>query len=307
MFYELLGAALSAGMCYSVQHIIVGRIAEQLAAEETQQSALAAQKLLTVTCDAEVILNKDLLIVGPSRRLVDLTMPGVATSGTGLEGMSFSRLVSDEDWPRVQDMMNRVSQLDRQEVLSAPASALHVNLKNHAGAQLSAELLHVAIPVTQSGEIQHLLGVKEMTDLAQGNLQEHAIRQAAAAVEAQNAQASALATGHGQEDARGSLAHAATSMQSAQTLAAPPGVAMHLRSRAPTHQSMRQYHMRSVQSSTASGQQPSGSFQRFQHFLKQNAKQSGMPSGAMARPPSPNLRSVASSRSRSSRHSALFE
>eukprot|EP00435_Cladocopium_sp_Y103_P042821 s1245_g11.t3 len=92
--------------------------------QEAEQEGGAAQRLLSVTCDAFVRLTHDLKIKTPSRSLLDMLMCHFGSNNANtLDGMLFSRYIAPQDQQRFTDFIAESSQAN------APARSLHVDMK----------------------------------------------------------------------------------------------------------------------------------------------------------------------------------
>lgn len=121
--------------------------------QEAEQEGGAAQRLLSVTCDAFVRLTHDLKIKTPSRSLLDMLMCHFGSNNAKtLDGMLFSRYIAPQDQQRFTDFIAESSQAN------APARSLHVDMKDSSGVTFSAELFHVTVPSLTS-EHEHLIGI----------------------------------------------------------------------------------------------------------------------------------------------------
>ena len=124
----------------------------------------AAQRLLSVTCDASVRLTHDLKIKTPSRSLLDLLMCNFGSNcTTQLEGMAFLRYVAQGEHERFMKFIDENSQS------TSPARSLPIDLKDSSGVTFKAELFHVTVPsLSGDGEHEHLIGITN--DLADDRL-----------------------------------------------------------------------------------------------------------------------------------------
>eukprot|EP00434_Breviolum_minutum_P006822 symbB.v1.2.006016.t1/scaffold356.1/size220710/13 len=122
--------------------------------EEAEREGGAAQRLLSVTCDAFVRLTHDLKIRTPSRSLLDILMCHFGSNNANtLDGMIFLRYIAPQDQQRFTDFLTESSQTN------APARSLHVDMKDSSGVTFSAELFHVTVPSLMTSEIEHLIGI----------------------------------------------------------------------------------------------------------------------------------------------------
>ena len=121
--------------------------------QEAEREGGAAQRLLSVTCDASVRLSHDLHVQKTSDSLNDLLMCNFGRgSKATLDGTPFMRYVAGEDRERFKDFIAESTTAD------APARSLHVNLKDSSGVPFAAELFHVTVPGLAE-EPEHLIGV----------------------------------------------------------------------------------------------------------------------------------------------------
>lgn len=131
---------------------------------EAERTGGAAQRLLSVTCDASVRLTHDLKIKTPSRSLLDLLMCNFGSNcTTQLEGMAFLRYVAQGEHERFMKFIDENSQS------TSPARSLPIDLKDSSGVTFKAELFHVTVPsLSGDGEHEHLIGITN--DLADDRL-----------------------------------------------------------------------------------------------------------------------------------------
>ncbi|CAE7648955.1 unnamed protein product [Symbiodinium sp. CCMP2456] len=131
---------------------------------EAERTGGAAQRLLSVTCDASVRLTHDLKIKTPSRSLLDLLMCNFGSNcTTQLEGMAFLRYVVQGEHERFMKFIDENSQS------TSPARSLPIDLKDSSGVTFKAELFHVTVPsLLGDGAHEHLIGITN--DLADDRL-----------------------------------------------------------------------------------------------------------------------------------------
>ncbi|CAE6970360.1 unnamed protein product [Symbiodinium natans] len=126
--------------------------------QEAERTGGAAQRLLTVMCDAFVRLTPDLKIFQPSRSVSDLLMCGFssAMAATTLDGVPLIRYINPPDHQRFTDFIKESSQA------GSPARSLQVSMKDSGGVVFNVELFHVSVPGLRTGtEHEHLLGITQ--------------------------------------------------------------------------------------------------------------------------------------------------
>ncbi|CAJ1449327.1 unnamed protein product, partial [Effrenium voratum] len=136
--------------------------------EEAERSGGAAQRLLSVTCDAFARLNDDLRIATASRGLLDILMCGFG-NGCRLEGVPFIRYVASNDQERFKDFLVESAKED------APPRSIHLDMKDSGGITFKAELFHVSVPSLKSDAKEHLIGISQ--EHAEKELMNHSIAQ----------------------------------------------------------------------------------------------------------------------------------
>jgi len=125
--------------------------------EEAERTGGAAQRLLSVTCDAFVRLTADLKIRQPSRSLSDLLMCGFSASmaATTLDGVPMIRYINAPDQQRFLDFLKESSNATN------PARPLHVAMKDSSGVVFNVELFHVLVPGLRTDAHEHLVGITQ--------------------------------------------------------------------------------------------------------------------------------------------------
>ncbi|CAJ1348041.1 unnamed protein product [Effrenium voratum] len=136
--------------------------------EEAERSGGAAQRLLSVTCDAFARLSDDLRIATASRGLLDILMCGFG-NGCRLEGVPFIRYVASDDQERFKDFLVESAKED------APPRSIHLDMKDSGGITFKAELFHVSVPSLKSDAKEHLIGISQ--EHAEKELMNHSIAQ----------------------------------------------------------------------------------------------------------------------------------
>lgn len=127
--------------------------------KEAEREGGAAQRLLSVTCDASVRLTHDLQIQMTSQSLLDLLMCNFGrASKTTLDGTPFLRYIAADDQQRFIDFVAESS-------TAAPAGSLHVSMKDSSGVSFGAELFHVTVPGLAE-EPEHLIGITNESNAA---------------------------------------------------------------------------------------------------------------------------------------------
>ncbi len=121
--------------------------------KEAEREGSAAQRLLSVTCDASVRLTYDLAIQMSSLSLLDLLMCHFGNkSTTSLDGTPFVRYIAAADHQRFLDF------IDESSNALAPARSLHIKMKDSSGVAFDAELFHVTVPGL-TDQPEHLIGI----------------------------------------------------------------------------------------------------------------------------------------------------
>ena len=121
--------------------------------KEAEREGSAAQRLLSVTCDASVRLTHDLAIQMSSLSLLDLLMCHFGNkSTTSLDGTPFVRYIAAADHQRFLDF------IDESSNALAPARSLHIKMKDSSGVAFDAELFHVTVPGL-TDQPEHLIGI----------------------------------------------------------------------------------------------------------------------------------------------------
>ncbi|CAK9101747.1 Uncharacterized protein SCF082_LOCUS47563 [Durusdinium trenchii] len=93
--------------------------------EQAEREGGAAQRLLSVTCDAFVRLSHDLKIRTPSSGLLDLLMCHFGSNSTSkLDGVPFLRYIAQADHQRFTEFVAESSQTN------SPARSLHLDMKD---------------------------------------------------------------------------------------------------------------------------------------------------------------------------------
>jgi len=136
-----------------VEKIVEERIISQIKTSESQQSEKAARKLLSIMCDADVLLDSSLKILGRHHKLSHLLMSSQQSSSSDAD---FMRLIEPDDQPAFLHMLEQCEALGE----SAPAAKLHIGMRDNLGRKVPVELCHVGLHVPHSDETKHLIGIK---------------------------------------------------------------------------------------------------------------------------------------------------
>eukprot|EP00435_Cladocopium_sp_Y103_P042688 s320_g11.t2 len=121
--------------------------------KEAEREGSAAQRLLSVTCDASVRLSHNLAIQTASHSLLDLLMCHFGNkSATSLDGTPFVKYIAPVDHQRFTDFIAESSSA------LTPARSLHIKMKDSSGVSFDAELFHVTVPGF-TDKPEHLIGI----------------------------------------------------------------------------------------------------------------------------------------------------
>ncbi|CAK0894565.1 unnamed protein product, partial [Prorocentrum cordatum] len=142
-------------------HTVMKAEAWQTVQARTSHSGLeAARSLLGTICDAVVELDADLRLTVhcPGLATMLLRSPHLSLTGTTLD----KYMASEDD----RERFNSHLQVPVHET-GAIADAFHLNLRDSCGSAISAELFHVCFRDCLTGLPQHLVGLREHSDLAE--------------------------------------------------------------------------------------------------------------------------------------------
>ncbi|CAE8635081.1 unnamed protein product [Polarella glacialis] len=169
---ELFTFCLSLVIFYGVEQCILDRLwalFEKNSAAEN--SKMAASVLLSVLCDAELALDRELRIVGPCTRLVQLLSSVFLTRGTkALDGLEFPSMLHEADQPRffhfIEASVQRGGRFTRYQGI-APPSSIQVRIDGGNGSQgVKVELFLVSLPnCNEAGQPCHLIGLKDASEV----------------------------------------------------------------------------------------------------------------------------------------------
>eukprot|EP00931_Biecheleriopsis_adriatica_P030481 TRINITY_DN17980_c0_g1_i1.p1 TRINITY_DN17980_c0_g1~~TRINITY_DN17980_c0_g1_i1.p1 ORF type:complete len:446 (+),score=36.94 TRINITY_DN17980_c0_g1_i1:122-1459(+) len=158
-FTEFATTVFIAVVLKMVERYMEQRIISQCKELESQQSEKAARKLLSVMCDADVLLDTSLRPTGTINKFSHLVMPQHNTHESGMN-VCFTQWIETADQPAFLNMMERCKTLGD----CGPAESLHVDMKDGTGRKFPAELFHVALRAPYVDEIKHLIGIKTLQD-----------------------------------------------------------------------------------------------------------------------------------------------
>ncbi|CAK0810509.1 unnamed protein product [Prorocentrum cordatum] len=142
----------------SVRGVMEGEAQQQVEACSSRSGLGAAKSLLGTLCDAVVELDGSLKLQGHSPSLSTLLLHG---SGHGLGGAQFDQFMyTDEDKARLYSCVrNTLHETD------AIADAVHVKMRDCLGNAIDMELFHVCFWDSLREVPQHLVGLREHSDL----------------------------------------------------------------------------------------------------------------------------------------------
>jgi len=120
--------------------------------KEAEREGSAAQRLLSVTCDASVRLSHNLAIQTASSSLLDLLMCHFGNKSASLDGTQFVKYIAAVDHQRFTDFIAESSSA------LTPARSLHIKMKDSSGVSFDAELFHVTVPGF-TDKAEHLIGI----------------------------------------------------------------------------------------------------------------------------------------------------
>ncbi|CAE8646754.1 unnamed protein product [Polarella glacialis] len=176
---ELLCSTLILVVWLAMEKFMALFISAILDAQESENEKVAAQRMLAVLCDAQMMLDSELRISGrheSSARF--LQVPAIAAAGCeSLDGVYFTEFVDPVDvsrflafmrgrpsWPSGRPESPQASpdedcEQRMQDSPPKPAGSLHVQMFNGLRRPFKAELFHVCF--TSSGTLAHLVGIRE--------------------------------------------------------------------------------------------------------------------------------------------------
>eukprot|EP00930_Biecheleria_cincta_P059055 TRINITY_DN44821_c0_g1_i1.p1 TRINITY_DN44821_c0_g1~~TRINITY_DN44821_c0_g1_i1.p1 ORF type:complete len:592 (-),score=106.27 TRINITY_DN44821_c0_g1_i1:445-2220(-) len=126
-----------------------------------ENSQLAARKLLSVLCDADVMLGPDFKILSSSMKLSHLLMRGSGGSPT-MDGVDFCSCIIESDRCRFREFIASSMMQEDDIGQPVPAASLHLNLRDSAGLKVSVRVFHVAVPNLDFMEgLSHLIGFRD--------------------------------------------------------------------------------------------------------------------------------------------------
>eukprot|EP00440_Ansanella_granifera_P075267 gb/GFBE01081684.1/.p1 GENE.gb/GFBE01081684.1/~~gb/GFBE01081684.1/.p1 ORF type:complete len:486 (+),score=99.67 gb/GFBE01081684.1/:1-1458(+) len=203
-FMELVAVVMITMFGFFIEDFVRSREETILELQATKGSEQAAQGILSVLCDADVILNSRLEIQGSATKLSHLLMMGFGEASTALEGIAFDTYLAEDDRDRFSNFVNTSSYL-------SSTSSLHVHMRGAAGTKVAAEIYHVTIPSWTDDEwnMRHLIGIKEEARAA-ANVAADAVGPAAApmivpfAPRTASSSSRSSRSSHGSQDSRSS-------------------------------------------------------------------------------------------------------
>ncbi|CAE8635085.1 unnamed protein product [Polarella glacialis] len=169
---EFVAFCVSVVICYIVEQWIndcLWSLLEKKTAAEN--SKMAASVLLSALCDADLALDRELRIVGPCTRLVQLLSSAFLTHSTRvLDGLDFPSMLDEADQPRFCHFIEASVQgggcfAGYQGI--APPSSIQVRIDGGNGSQgVKVELFLVSLPdCNEAGQPCHLIGLKDASEV----------------------------------------------------------------------------------------------------------------------------------------------
>ncbi|CAE8615751.1 unnamed protein product [Polarella glacialis] len=134
----------------------------------TNDRLSAVRRMLTVFCDAQVLIVHSLHISGPQEMFANFLKMGSATSSASLEGVAFTSFLVPGDRSRFEEFV--ASGLCTSSGIfptALPCGSLHVQMLDATGSLLHVELFHVCIPEAK-GLASHLIGIREQSEESAG-------------------------------------------------------------------------------------------------------------------------------------------
>lgn len=141
-------------MWYTVESAFKNLLSALAEKQTSEISLYAARSLLSVLCDADLFLQHDYRIVGPSMKLCHILMKRAENGRNGLDGVAFPSLLFDDDLPRFVNFMqacaasgpgSESSPSEGGHRVPKPPSCLHVHLRDVAGLRVKVEIFHATV------------------------------------------------------------------------------------------------------------------------------------------------------------------
>ncbi|CAE8681556.1 unnamed protein product [Polarella glacialis] len=180
---EVLSYMAVVMMALVIQKMFKDKVEGEFVAADMENSISSKKKMLSVLCDAHVMLGHDFRILGRCIQLSQMLMTGFGPNSKGLQGTVFTTLLTEIDQTRFRDFVavsagnendddkiSLQSQSSRTpthsgcfERHSSPAKSLHVNIRDAAGVKFPIELFHVVVCNMRnpSEPPSHLIGIRE--------------------------------------------------------------------------------------------------------------------------------------------------
>ncbi|CAE8626248.1 unnamed protein product [Polarella glacialis] len=134
----------------------------------TNDRLSAVRRMLTVFCDAQVLIAPSLNILGPQEMFANFLKMGSATLSASMEGVAFTSFLVPGDRSRFEEFL--ASGLCTSSGIfptALPCGSLHVQMLDATGSLLHVELFHVCIPEAK-GPASHLIGIREQSEESAG-------------------------------------------------------------------------------------------------------------------------------------------
>ncbi|CAE8621929.1 unnamed protein product [Polarella glacialis] len=153
--YEVICSITIWALCYSIDKIVYERNWHILEARTSYDQKSALQRMLTVFCDSQVLLDANLKIVGPQTSFA----PFMKVLDTPVEGVDFAAFVDQADVPRVNAFIE--AGIPRgPDGQNLPPGSLHVRMHDANQRDFNAELFHLCLPGLD-GDLGHLVGIRD--------------------------------------------------------------------------------------------------------------------------------------------------
>ncbi|CAE8582884.1 unnamed protein product [Polarella glacialis] len=153
--YEVIASISIWAICYTINNIVNQGNWHIIEARTSCDQKSALQRMLTVFCDSQVLLDATLRIVGPQTSF----SPFMKVLDTSVEGVDFTAFVDQADVPRVKAFIE--AGIPRgPDAQNLPPGSLHVRMHDANQRDFNAELFHVCLPGLD-GDLGHLVGIRD--------------------------------------------------------------------------------------------------------------------------------------------------
>ncbi|CAE8582481.1 unnamed protein product [Polarella glacialis] len=143
------------GLCYMICNLVHESNWNIIEARTSYDQKSALQRMLTVFCDSQVLLDANLRIVGPQTSFA----PFMKVLDTPVEGVDITTFVDQADVVRVNAFIEAdiPHGTDGQNL---PPGSLHVRMHDANQRNFNAKLFHVCLPGLD-GNLGHLVGIRD--------------------------------------------------------------------------------------------------------------------------------------------------